>query len=323
MKLQRRELLLGALATGLYRTGSAQIGSQFGIAPPVPTALWPGEAPGMPIRVPTESLVERSTDSENSDRAITGISLPRLEMFRPENSNGASLMIIPGGGYQHVTIDKEGFDPALWFAARGFTVFVLIYRLPGDSWVAGPDVALSDAQRGIRLIRSRADDYGIDPVRVAALGFSAGGHVCAHLATRFDAATYEPIDSADTFSARPFVAAPIYPVISMSAPIAHTGTREALIGKDARPQLERAQSAELTVSDDACPCFLLHAEDDESVDIQNTLEFRAALHSRGIPVETHLFAHGGHGFGLRQAQGKPVGQWPDLFMSWSQSMGLF
>ena len=174
----------------------------------------------------------------------------------------------------------------------------------------------------MRLIRHRAADYGVDPERVAAMGFSAGGHLCADLTTRFAIKTYDSVDDTDALSARPLVAAPIYPVISMTLPIAHAGSRELLIGKDASTDLERAHSPQNNVPPDAPPCFLCHAEDDAAVDVANSLEFRAALRAQGIPVETHLFAHGGHGFGLRYTVGKPAAAWPDLFVSWSKSMGL-
>lgn len=285
--------------------------------------LWPGEAPGLPSQPLLEEMIDRSTDAETRDRAVTGVSRPRMTVFRPAAPNGAALVVIPGGGYARVVFDKEGYDPGRWFSARGFTVFVLLYRLPGDGWAAGPDVALSDAQRAMRVIRHRANKYGIDPGRIAVMGFSAGGHLCADLATRFAARTYEPLDSADNLSARPMLAAPIYPVISMTRPIAHAGSRTLLIGEDAGPELERAHSPQHNVPADAPACFLLHAEDDDSVPVENTLEFRAALVAQGIPVETHLFAQGGHGFGMCNALGKPVEAWPGLFVSWSQSQGLF
>jgi acetyl esterase/lipase len=245
-----------------------------------------------------------------------------MAVFRPLEPNGAAVLVTPGGGYQRVVIDKEGYELGRWLTARGFTVFVLFYRLPGEGWAAGPDVALSDAQRAMRVIRSRAGDYGVDSERVAAMGFSAGGHLCADLATRFATTTYVPVDNADELSARPCLAAAIYPVISMTLPIAHAGSRELLIGKDAGPDLERAHSPQHNVPSDAPPCFLVHAEDDDSVAVENTLEFRAALRAHDIPVETHLFTHGGHGFGLRQVVGKPAGIWPDLFVNWAHSMGL-
>eukprot|EP01035_Chromulina_nebulosa_P044067 gene44067-59676_t len=165
-----------------------------------------------------------------------------MVVFRPAIPNGAAALVMPGGGYKWVVIDKEGYEIARWLAARGWTVFVLFYRLPGDGWAAGPDVALADAQRAMRLIRYHARDYGIIPERVAAMGFSAGGHVCGDLATRFATATYQPVNAADRLSARPDVAAPIYAVQSMTAPLAHAGSRELLIGANASPALERAHS---------------------------------------------------------------------------------
>lgn len=330
MTVRRREVISGAIAAGFgmaARAASVPAASEMKLAgeltqPADIIELWPGEAPGMPAQPPVERVVQRSTGTEPSDRYAEGIVRPSLALIPPREPNGAAILIIPGGGYARVVFDKEGFEPGRWFAARGFTSFVLTYRLPGDGWAAGPDVALSDAQRAMRLIRYLADEFELDPKRIAAMGFSAGGHVCAGLATRFTSPLYDHVDVADEFSARPFVAAPIYPVISMSQPLAHAGSRELLIGKHAGNELEQAHSPQLNVHPDTPPCFLLHAEDDASVNVENTLLFRKALRARGIPVETHLFAQGGHGFGMRQADVQPIGDWPKLFLSWSQSMGL-
>ncbi len=174
----------------------------------------------------------------------------------------------------------------------------------------------------MRLIRHRARDYGIDPERVAAMGFSAGGHVAADLGTRFAARVYAPVDAADALPARPFAVATIYPVVSMTAPVAHAGSREQLLGKDASAVLERAHSPQLNVPRDAPPWFIVQAEDDDTVPVENALLLRAALRERGTPVETHLFTHGGHGFGLRKVVGKPAGAWPDLFLAWARAAGL-
>ncbi len=282
--------------------------------------LWPNGAPGMPAAPPVETVVERGTGQSFADRAVSGITRPRMAVFRPDRPNGAAVMIMPGGGYTRIVIDKEGYELGRWLAVHGFTVFVLFYRLPGEGWAAGPDVALSDAQRAMRLIRQRARDYGIDPERIAAMGFSAGGHLCADLLTRFAKRTYHPVDAADALSARPLAAAPIYPVISMTAPDAHPGSREKLVGKNASPALERAHSSHRNVPADAPPVFLLHAEDDATVPVENALLLRAALRAKGIPVETHLFARGGHGFGLRGTSGKPVAAWPDLFVEWARGL---
>lgn len=330
MKINRRNVLLGAVAAGVSAATSAQTAPPetgealpAGLPQPWETIdLWPGDAPGLPAEPLQEKVNERSTEAWLSDRAVFGISRPRMAVFRPLVSNGAAVMLTPGGGYKWIVVDKEGYEMGRWLAARGFTVFVLFYRLPGEGWAAGPDVALADAQRAIRLIRHRAGDYGIDPARVAAMGFSAGGHLCADLATRFATRTYDAVDEVDVLSARPTLAAPIYPVISMSAPIAHAGSREKLIGEDASAALERAHTPTNNVPPDAPPCFLVHAEDDASVVVENSIEFSAALRARQIPVETHLFTHGGHGFGLRKAVGRPVGIWPDLFINWSRTMRL-
>jgi acetyl esterase/lipase len=283
--------------------------------------LWPDGAPGMPKAALVEKVNERSTDVQLTDRAVMGISKPRLVVFRPSRPNGAAVMITPGGGYKWVVVDKEGYEMGRWLAARGVTVFVLFYRLPGDGWAAGPDVALSDAQRAMRIIRARADDYGIDPERVAAMGFSAGGHLCCDLTARFATPTYAAVDQADKLSARPFISAPIYPVQSMSLPVAHAGSRALLIGANASAQLERAHSPYLNLPGNAPSVFLVHAEDDDVVPVENSLLFRAALRAKNISVETHLFTHGGHGFGLRKAVGKPVEIWPQLFLDWGRTMG--
>ena len=209
-----------------------------------------------------------------------------------------------------------------WLSDRGFTAFVLFYRLPYDGWEAGPDVALADAQRAMRVIRHRANDFAIEPERVAAMGFSAGGHLCADLATRFGADVYAAQDDADVLSAKPFCAAPIYPVISMSEPFAHAGSRERLLGAAPPAALELAHSPDQNVPANAPPFFLLHAEDDEVVPVENSLLLRAALRTAGVPVETHLFQNGGHGFGLRKTMGKPVEAWPQLWREWTQSIGF-
>jgi acetyl esterase/lipase len=328
--VDRRAVLLGVIAAGIAGRSAGQTAPPAGAHPapaglPQPTEtldLWPDGAPGMPHAPPVEIVTERSTDAQVTDRAVLGISGPRLAVFRPRLPNGAAVVIAPGGGYRWVVIDKEGYELGRWLSGRGITVFVLFYRLPGEGWQERANVALADAQRAIRLVRHRAQDFGIDPGRVGAIGFSAGGHVCADLAARFAQPVYEPVDAADRLSARPTVAAPIYPVISMSLPVAHAGSRENLLGDDPSPRLERLHSPQHNVPGDAPPHFLVHAEDDASVRVDNTLELRAALKARNVPVETHLFTHGGHGFGLQKAQGKPAGAWPELFVNWAATNGL-
>jgi acetyl esterase/lipase len=175
----------------------------------------------------------------------------------------------------------------------------------------------------MRLVRHHAGRFGVDAKRVCAMGFSAGGHVCADLLARFAAPVYAAVDAADRLSARPDLAAPIYPVVSMTAPAAHAGSRKNLVGEHAPPELERAHSPHLHIGADAPPTFLLHAEDDPSVPVANTLLLRSALLAAKVAVETHLFPDGGHGFGLRLSRGKSVEGWQDIFWAWGVKRRLF
>lgn len=301
--IERRALLFAPFALAL----AAQ-------APSPPRAdseidLWPDGAPGPPAQPLAEEMRERSADPAYNDRILIHVARPRLAVFRPERPSGAAVLIMPGGGYNWVVVDKEGYEMARWLAARGIAAFVLFYRLPQEGWAAGPDTPLADARRAMQLVRQAR---GVDPRRICALGFSAGGHVCASLLTRFgDAAS------------RPDAAALLYPVISMSAPDAHQGSRRNLIGGDAPAERERAYSPHLHVPADAPPTFLLHAEDDPSVPVANSLIMRDALRARGIPTEAHFFPDGGHGFGLRLARGKSVEHWPETFFGWGRYRGLW
>lgn len=285
-------------------------------------ALWPGAAPGQPATVLHEQVVERSVDPARPDRIMQAITRPRMAVFRPARPTGAAVLIAPGGGYRHVVIDKEGFAMARALAARGIAAFVLFYRLPHHGWTAGPDVCLSDAQRAIRRIRHGHRAFGIDPQRLSVMGFSAGGHLAAMLTTRFSSLTYTRLDAADDVSARPDGAALIYPVISMRADLAHAGSRERLLGADPPAALELAYSPDAHVPADAPPVFLLHAEDDTAVPVGNTLAMRAGIKARGLPVDTHLYAAGGHGFGISRADGTPVARWPETWFAWACAKGL-
>ena len=331
MNMDRRTALFGTVALGLAGRAAAQSPAPYTkdsthltFADPTETIdLWPKGAPGAPATLPVETVRERSKDPAYNDRYVFGISRPRMAVFRPQRPNGAAVLITPGGGYNWVVVDKEGYEMARLLAARGVTAFVLFYRLPHEGWANGANVPLADAQRAVRLIRHRAKSYRLDPARLCAMGFSAGGHLCADLMTRFGSKAYEPVDAADRLSARPDLAAPIYPVVSMTLPTAHAGSRKNLIGEGASAELERAHAPHLNVPGDAPPAFLLHAEDDASVVVENSLLLRSALVAKKIPVETHLFADGGHGFGLRLARGKTVEGWEELFFTWARKKGLF
>jgi acetyl esterase/lipase len=319
MTLDRRALLAAGLTLPLAGAVTAQAKMSWtrpaGIAPDASIALWPEGHLTVPPGL-AESIVQRSDDPQASDRMLQGITRPRLDIFRPAKPNGAAVILAPGGGYRYVVIDKEGYELARWLKERGVTVYVLFYRLPGDGWADRSNVPLADAQRAVRLVRSRAATDGIDPARVAFGGFSAGGHVATSLLTRFDAQVYAPVDTADTLSARADALAAIYPVVSMDPAIAHAVSREKLLGAAPDAASEALYSPERQVRADMPPLFLLHAEDDESVKVENSLRLHDATRAIGAPCEAHYFAEGGHGFGLMKTAGLPVAIWPELLWNW-------
>lgn len=310
--LDRRMIL--ALAASAAATSSAA-GAQD---PSEAIPLWPGRPPDAPTLLPVAKVFDRIATSGVQDRFVTDIGEPLLTVFRPRSPNGAAALLIPGGGYIRVVIDKEGFEVARRLAEAGVTAFVLRYRLPREGWTRR-DVALQDAQRAMRVIRAAE---GLDPTRVLVLGFSAGGHVAASLATGFDRPLYAPVDAADRLSARPDLNALLYPVIDMARPHAHAGSREALLGPSPAPGLEAAFSPHRHVTAQTPPTFLVHAADDGSVPVENGLTYVAALRAARVPAEAHIFEEGGHGFGIRLAQGKPVQAWPDLLLAWTGRRGF-
>lgn len=322
MTLDRRALLVASLALP-FASAAAQAARTrpAGLAPDASITLWP-EGRIKPPPDLSEQVVQRSDDPDASDRMLQAITRPRLDIFRPAKPNGAAVILAPGGGYRYVVIDKEGYELARWLKARGVTVYVLFYRLPGDGWAHGADVPLADAQRAVRLVRSRAPVDGIDPARVVFGGFSAGGQVATSLLTRFDVRVYDPVDPADAVSARPDALAAIYPVVSMDPAIAHAVSREKLIGANSDAAREERYSPERNVRADQPPLWLLHAEDDDVVKAENSVRLRAATRAVGAPVEAHFFERGGHGFGLMKTAGLPVAIWPELAWNWLGSHGI-
>ncbi|WP_420138493.1 alpha/beta hydrolase [Sphingomonas sp.] len=315
--IDRRSILaLAAASATIGRAASAASGDPTEIIP-----LWPGRPPGSPANLPAERYIERAPPGQPHDRYADQIAEPSITVFRPARPTGNAVLIAPGGGYVRVVTDKEGYETARWLNARGVTAFVLRYRLPGGGWAQRADVPLQDAQRAMRLIRARAATFQIDPGRVAVMGFSAGGHVAASLAVRHGASVYAPVDAADRLSARPDLAALLYPVISMGEH-AHIGSRNELIGKDASPAYVIAYSPDRTVTDRTPPTILIHAADDDVVPVENSLQMFAALRARHIAAELHVFQAGGHGFGLRMPLTNTATRWPDLFLAFAQTHGF-
>ncbi|RAK56894.1 alpha/beta hydrolase [Phenylobacterium deserti] len=316
-----RRVLMGLAALAAAAPGLA--GAET--VPPDPTetiTLWPSRPPGARGERKGARVTDRQATSGFQDRYWDQIFEPALVVFRAQKPNGAAMLICPGGGYARIVLDKEGFETARRLNAAGITCFVLRYRLPAEGWDNAADAPLQDAQRAIRLIRERAAQFGLDPARVGVMGFSAGGHVAGSLATRHGAQVYAPVDAADRQDARPSLAALIYPVVDLTGPMAHGGSRDNLLGKAPAPEAALLRSPQKQVSAATPPTFLVHAVDDATVPVENTLAMLTALKAAKIPTEAHIFEEGGHGFGLRLIQGKPAAAWPDLFLAWAGRHGL-
>ena len=229
---------------------------------------------------------------------------------------------MPGGGYHEVHVDFAGFEPARRFNRAGVTAFVLLYRIPSEGWAQSADVPLQDAQRAMRLIRANAARFRIDTARIGALGFSAGGHLAARLATSAHAHVYSAIDGVDREDTTPAFAALLYPVITMLPPYAHEESREMLLGAHASLATRAAYSCQKLVTRTTPPCFLAAATDDALVPPENTLEMFDALRRAHVTTELHMFERGGHGFGLGEP-GRPIATWPDLLLRWGAEHGFF
>lgn len=284
--------------------------------------LWPGPAPGGEKVTVTEQTILRTPGGDPNDTAFLNITRPVLMMRRPAKPNGAALLMIPGGGYKRVAVSKAGGPIDAWIAEQGITAFVMTYRLPADGWAAGPDVALQDAQRAMRIIRSRAGELGLDPARVGVVGFSAGGHVAARLATRSAIPAYAPVDAIDTLSSRPMAAGLFYPVITGTLPSAHGASLKELLGTNPTDAQRRAISAELDVTAETPPTFIAAAIDDKVVPVDNSLLMFQALRARGVATELHLFEKGGHGFGLKGPDGASM-PWPGMLDAFLRRHGLY
>ncbi|MEF2071345.1 alpha/beta hydrolase [Consotaella sp. CSK11QG-6] len=284
--------------------------------------LWPGTPPGTETSTAKPEIVERSKILFHADRALIGIVEPQLTAIVPEHPNGASLIVAPGGAYARVVLDKEGMEVADALGPDGVTVFLMTYRLPAEGHADGKDVPLQDGQRAVRLIRQHAEEWGLDPDRVGYLGFSAAGHLGASLITGYDKPVYDPIDEADSLSARPDFAVLMYPVVSMQDDIAHMGSRTALLGENPSQELKDEFSPELHVTADTPQTFMALADDDSSVPPENAVRLYLALKKAGVPTELHIFRDGGHGFGIAGAGDKPARKWPMLCRWWLKQIGV-
>lgn len=266
----------------------------------VTIALWPGVAPGAPENLPPEVDTTTATDNLIAGRPLIrlgNVAKPTLTVYAPKGKGtGAAVVVFPGGGYRILAIDLEGTEVCDWLNAKGITCLLLKYRVPDTGPYPKSTAALQDAQRAVGLAREHAAEWRIDPHRIGVLGFSAGGHLAAALSTHYDHRLYDPVDAADRLSCRPDFAVVIYP------------------GYLAIADRNFAPNPEIHPTADTPPTFLLQAEDDP-VHVENAVVYFMALKNAKVPAELHVYAEGGHGFGLRRTS-LPITGWPTLVDTW-------
>ena len=284
--------------------------------------LWEDAAPGSEAITESQTVIERESFNCPRNRAIEAVSKPSITPFFPSNPNGVSIIICPGGGYQKLAFDKEGTHLAQWFNRMGITAFVLKYRLPGLPHKDSKNVPLQDAQRAIRLVKSKAIGWNLDPDKVGIMGSSAGGHLAASLGVGFEKWVYSPRDSIDEISARPTFMVLLYPVITMDSSLTHMGSRNLLLGKDADESLVFEFSPEKQVKVNTPTTFLAHAQDDGAVSIENSILFDEALKSAKINSALHIYPNGGHGGAICEAEGTDFANWIYDCHHWLAGMGL-
>ncbi len=291
---------IARLALALAASAGALQAQATSSGEPAAIPLWPGRAPG----ALGDSAVDRPTITPYLVPAGTG--------------SGTAVVIFPGGGYQHLAVEKEGTRIAKWLNGLGVAAFVVQYRL-------GPryhdPAMLQDAQRAIRMVRGRAAEWRVDTSRVGVLGSSAGGHLASTTATHYDAGDAASSAPIERMSARPSFAVLLYPVITMEAPYAHQGSRRMLLGENPDSAAVRRMSNELQVTHDTPPTFLVATTDDATVPVENSLLYYRALRNAGVPVELHLFETGKHGFGLADTD-PLLSIWPKLCEDWLRHRGL-
>jgi acetyl esterase/lipase len=284
---------------------AASVSSQQGPAAPIlqepqTILLWPDGAPA-------------AQGEENADK-------PALTVYMPPNTAGrmTAVIVAPGGGYSHLSMNNEGRAPANYLNALGIAAFVLRYRL-------GPryhhPIQLGDAQRAIRLVRSRASEWHLAADRIGVMGFSAGGHLASLVSTHFDAGDASATDTVDRLSSRPDFAVLAYPVISFVETWTHQGSKTSLLGDHPDPALARSLSSDGQVTAQTPPTFIFHTNADATVPVENSVHYFLALRAAGVPAELHVFKDGRHGVGLGM-QDRALAEWPTLLANWLRAAGF-
>lgn len=265
--------------------------------------LWPGKAPGETAELGEEKLQLPKPGEKGGVPRLGNVSRPTIAVYRPskEKETGAAVVVCPGGGYSILAIEHEGTDVAKWLNSIGVAAVLLKYRVPRRKDDPETILPLQDAQRAMGLVRSRAAEWGIDPKRIGILGFSAGGHLAAHLSTNFESRSYEAVDDADKSSCRPDFSVLVY--------------AGGMVGKENKEAL----GPRIKVTAETPPAFLAHAGDDK-VPAENSILYYLALRKAGVAAELHLFASGGHGFGMKSGE-NPSRSWHVRCAEWMGSRG--
>ena len=293
---------VAALATNLMAQGS-------GWPPPadhVTLPVWPGVAPGESANMPPEADMTTAKDNLIAGRPVVrlgNVSTPTITVYTPKGKNtGAAVVVFPGGGYNILAIDLEGTEVCDWLNTIGVNCVLLKYRVPGTGWYPKSAAALEAAQRAMGLVRLHAAEWGIDPNRVGVLGFSAGGHLSAAISNHYERRLYAPIDAADNLSCRPDFSVVVYP------------------GYLALSEQDYAANPDIQPTANTPPTFIVQAEDDP-VHVENAVVYFLQLKNAKAPAELHVYAQGGHGYGLRPTE-LPVTGWPRLVEAWLQTIKI-
>lgn len=268
--------------------------------------LWPNGAPDETKKLDPERDLTKPTDGNVAGKPVIrlgNVSTPTIAIYRPSaaNDTGAAVVVCPGGGYHILAMDLEGTEVCEWLNSVGVTGVLLKYRVPKREGLEKHAAPLQDAQRAIGLVRQNAKEWGVDPKRVGILGFSAGGHLAAATSNNFDERTYPKVDEADAQSCRPDFSVLIYPAYLV-------------LESD-----DNKTSPELKVGSNTPPTFIAMTADDP-VRVENGFGYAKALKKANVPVELHIYPHGGHGYGLRRTK-ETVTTWPDRVADWMGANG--
>lgn len=306
-------LLLALLGCGESRLPAKEAGSGWQpSAGHTQIPLWPGVAPD--ARPTDGPEIAETVVKEGKPHLVGGkpwiyvdkVSVPTITVYSPTGRNtGAAVVVFPGGGYSVLAIDLEGTEACDWLTGKGITCVLLKYRVPCSKTGPYRDclTALQDTQRAMGLVRARAAEWKIDPKKIGVLGFSAGGHMVAAISNHFAKRLYPAVDAADEVSCRPDFAVALYP------------------GHLAVPEKDFALNPDIQVTKETPPTFLVHAQNDPIDPVENSLVYYSALQKAGVPAEMHVFAKGGHAFGLRP-NGSPILRWPEMVEEWLAAIGM-